>query len=233
MNALSHHVLVGAVSIAAFASLSQAAAITVPGGDFENVTAGPSSSTVGQLNNSSPNWVGVAGPNGGLVGTLEVLGETIGGSANPNFNSGFYSSADLSANGHYIGFTQGAGTTYSNTLTNTYAANSVYTLAALVGNSYESPGGNYTFNLADDLGTVYATTTGAFPAGNTTVPVSFSFDTGTNPLAVGHTIKIEYVAGANGTQSFDNVTLNVVPEPASLSLLALGGMTLIGRRRKA
>ncbi|BAM02713.1 PEP-CTERM sorting domain-containing protein [Phycisphaera mikurensis] len=38
--------------------------------------------------------------------------------------------------------------------------------------------------------------------------------------------------GATGTFTVDNITANIVPEPASLAVLGLGGVALLGRRRR-
>jgi hypothetical protein len=59
-----------------------------------------------------------------------------------------------------------------------------------------------------------------------------------NPDLSGGTLTRIGFAGANSisgtlTQYYDNVVVETVPEPATLSLLALGGLALVARRRRA
>lgn len=205
------------------------AAILVPGGDFEDVVTGPSGSNIGQINLSTSTlpW---ARSGGGVAGVLEILGETPGGAVNTNFNPGFYSGLDLSANGYYVGFTQGIGTKLQNTLETTYTADTEYTLTALVGNSYGGEGaGTFTLQLEDaTTGTVLASTTEAYPVSSSRL-VTVTLNTADFPDAVGNPIRIAYIGGATNTQAFDNVTL--VPEPAAMSLLGLGALGWLRRRR--
>jgi PEP-CTERM motif-containing protein len=56
--------------------------------------------------------------------------------------------------------------------------------------------------------------------------------TATAPLGTTK-IKVELTANnATGSVGFDNADLSVVPEPASLALLVLGGLMIAGRRRR-
>lgn len=53
------------------------------------------------------------------------------------------------------------------------------------------------------------------------------------PVSIGFGITTNNGGGAPADFYFDNFTLSAVPEPASLSLLGLGGLGLLARRRKA
>ena len=50
-----------------------------------------------------------------------------------------------------------------------------------------------------------------------------------NNMAAGLSYTLDYAGGTSGT----DVVLSVVPEPSSMSLLALGGLALLRRRRRA
>lgn len=68
--------------------------------------------------------------------------------------------------------------------------------------------------------------------GNVNTPESFSVTPTTN---AGERLAIKITALAGGTRhnAFDNVVLEVVPEPGSLALLGMGALCLAVRRRRA
>jgi hypothetical protein len=195
-------------------------------GDFESDT-GTNGGSVGQNNGAAPGWTQTVS----LVGVL-APGLVTSGS--------FYSGADLSDNGTYIGFTQGNGATYSNISTNTYAADTTYTVTSLFGNSYEAATGDVgTFELLDGTTkVVLATDPVLTPAADKTKSVTFSYDTELTGIGVGDPIEFQFIetSPSNKTLAFDNVDVtgasDAVPEPASLSLLAIGGVGLLTRRRR-
>jgi hypothetical protein len=173
-------------------------------GDFESAT-GTNGGSVGQNNGAPLDWAGT-----GTVGVLYPSGST----GYPG--SGFYAGANLSQNGKYIGFTQGIGTNYSNTTTTLYAAATTYSVSALFGNSYESAGGNGTFDLLDGTTkAVLATDVVAAPSALHTVQVNFTYDTAASGAGVGDPVEFLFDSGANGTQAFDNVVVTATPDVAA------------------
>lgn len=63
--------------------------------------------------------------------------------------------------------------------------------------------------------------------------VSFSYTTGDNAgdsAVLGHDVALRF-AGATSSAIIDNVKVEVVPEPGSLALLALGSLAIASRRR--
>lgn len=66
---------------------------------------------------------------------------------------------------------------------------------------------------------------------------TFTFDTiAGDPAGGGVTVQVVAIGGgAPGSSSvldFDNASVTVIPEPASLALLGLGGIAMLGRRRR-
>lgn len=68
---------------------------------------------------------------------------------------------------------------------------------------------------------------------NTFTPISVSYTAAAGDALIGQRLSVEFVRTAGVQMNFDAVTYNdqVVPEPATLTLLALGGL-LVKRRRK-
>lgn len=217
----------------------QAATITVPNGDFEADYANRqnSSSSVGQVNGAPPSWT-LSGTQGGTFSPLVTSSD--GGATHP---SSFWTSYDSGLHGNLIAFTQGV-STLSQTLTDTYQTGQTYTLTVLVGDSYESPspvsdptsnpdGLAYAIQLLAGSTVVAETNSTSFPAANTHLSVDVTFDVADNASVIGQPITIAIKGYTGGSATFDNVSLSAVPEPASLSLLGLGALGLLRRRRHA
>ncbi|NBC11711.1 MAG: PEP-CTERM sorting domain-containing protein [Planctomycetes bacterium] len=68
-------------------------------------------------------------------------------------------------------------------------------------------------------------------------PVQMNLDLSSYTMAASSEIRFT-ATGSTGDQGFDrfefdNVTVNGIPEPASLALLGLGGLCMLGRRQRA
>lgn len=99
-----------------------------------------------------------------------------------------------------------------------YASNATFTNA----NSWETK--TFTFTTAAS-----AWRTVAFAEGS---PLLVSTTTLTSPLPAGNITAFGlFTDNSNDTARIDDFTINAVPEPASLALLALGGLAIAGRRR--
>jgi hypothetical protein len=231
----------GVILVACATEAVRAVAVTVTDGDFE--LSSPPAIGNGQAQSqvyNPPDWTGT---HGGVYGVLNPTGSDC-----TNFNSGFYSGLNLSANGNFEGYTQGVGTTFTNTntvdtstgLAGTYLAGYTYTMTALLGNAYENATGTATFNLVGVSGgttTILATVTYTNPTRPATLNASVSFDTLTNLAAVGQTIGVQFVSGASGTEAIDNFAIDeepdvATPEPTSVAIIGVGGFGLLTRRRR-
>jgi hypothetical protein len=206
-------------------STASAALITIPNWNFETNAATRS----GQTNSVPPNWT----KTGATFGTMKPSTLSYYNQDNPNFLANNH--------GELVAFAQG-GATLSQTLSDTYVADTIYNLKVLVGDSYEGVGGTYEIQLLAGS-TVYATSgSNPFPlTAYTSVIAEATFATGSSGGAIGQPITINIIAATGATKTFDNVTLeaiSVVPEPATLALQGAGGLCLAmlayrRRRRQA
>jgi hypothetical protein len=118
----------------------------------------------------------------------------------------------------------------------TIAADEVYTLTIDARRTWEGP--NITLGLYYDDGGArvqMASLLHEFVGGSTTDMeelnlVALANDT---PAAIGNTLGIQIMSGPPDAAwiGFDNVRMDVIPEPATLALLGFGALGLITRRR--
>jgi len=127
-------------------------------------------------------------------------------------------------------------------LNETFAANMDYTLTVEVGNSWAYYWSGYSVQLlaggtviAEDYNTLWPD----YMLWDTST-VAYTYDPGDSGL-VGQPLEIRLLnLGIDMDQAapsvvgveFDAVSLDAIPEPATLSVLALGGLALLRRRRK-
>lgn len=226
--------VVAVVGSLALGAALQAAPIAVPNGDFEEDLAGRTGSgAVAQVNGAPPSWTIT-----GTAGTFSPATSTSG--SPPTSPSNFWANYDFVEHGQLIAFTQSIAT-ISQTLSNTYQAGQVYTLTVQVGDSYEGPspvsdpvnnpdGLAYAIQLMAGSTVLASASDTVFPAANNSIFVPVVFDTADDPSAIGQPITIAIRGYTGGSATFDNVTLDAVPEPAALSLLGLGVLGLLRRR---
>ena len=120
-------------------------------------------------------------------------------------------------------------------LTETLAAGMTYTLTVEVGNSYYYAWGEgYKIQLLAGDTLLAQDDNSLTPAIDTfeTSTVSYTYDSAQSAL-LGEPLEIRLLAKpGNGELDVDDVRLDAVPEPVTLTLLGLGGLMLV-RRRKA
>jgi hypothetical protein len=193
---------------------------------------------------SVPAWNDTTGTN-----PLVSLNNTSGGGAIPGEDGDQYLSLDFNSNGsletNAIATVNGT----TNDAPGVFAADTTYTLAALMHNSYAGSGAtNYDFSGGFQLvdGTTGAVLLSVFHdftpvAGNADQnfnEYSFTFDTATDPSLAGDYIQINLDASSlngNGSVDFDKVLLTAdtdTPEPTTFALLGVGALILVIQSRR-
>ena len=129
------------------------------------------------------------------------------------------------------------GGTFAQVLSATLQANSVYTLTVDVGDRTDTPFPAVTLGLGTGNTNgqnmlTPSTTVNPAPADGGWATWTSTFTTGAAPAGLGQPLRIELVSGGIQAQ-FDNVRLDVVPEPTAAALLAGGALAVLGRRRRA
>jgi hypothetical protein len=221
-----------ALAVRAQSAITVTTPITVPNASFESPTSPPQTSKSPTI---LPGWV------------FDVQGGSEYGSMNfhsANFSSGGAADGDNYAfiNNDYPGVTD---TLTSAASLATIAPLTTYTLTVAIGNRngtglYDDPG-NVSFSLLAN-GVAFATqevTNGTVPNG-TFEDFTLSYETPASSSIIGDDLTIQMATlpeeGSAFQAGFDNVTLDettveAAPEPATLILLAMGGIALIGFAR--
>ena len=165
----------------------------------------------------APGWTKTTGKTG-----VEIL---VGEGYGANGQTGL--AANLGEGGVYDGGV------LTQILSTTVAANTTYTLDLLVGKRAGFADGwnaaGYSVELLAGTTAFITGGTNANPASGSFAPMSLTFTTGATIDAQPLTIKLSLIASSAQVE-FDNVTLDAtVPEPASMGLLGLAGISLLAR----
>jgi hypothetical protein len=115
------------------------------------------------------------------------------------------------------------------------ASGESYTLSMFVNDNEAPPLSGRTLDLlADGVALTPSSFTGTPGVAGTWNEFTNTYDAASLAGVVGQalTIRVGWAMGATGAQSeLDNVTLTSIPEPTALSLLALGALGLVRRKR--
>ncbi len=117
----------------------------------------------------------------------------------------------------------------------TTVANTPYTLSFWVGNVYD-PGGAFGTTSTVDvmLGGIDGTSLGAFTNSSTTTGTQVWEQFTTSFTASGSSTTLDFLnadPSSDNTNGLDNIVMNPVPEPGTLSLMGIGLLGLLRRRK--
>ena len=192
------------------AATAQAAAIAVPNGDFESDASGSTNVT---------SWTEPVGD----IGVWLIGGDNYMGNYNTQYGS--YTAENDLGTAIEASKTYTISYEYGNGHTQTSPASATWTVEFGTLN-----GGTFTALATDTNTETVSGTSHHFSIGNETA-TSFQFTTSGSVSGDNLAIRASADGGA-GWMAFDNFTVDVVPEPATMSLLGIGGLLALVRRRR-
>ena len=244
MSCVKYMFAVLTVSAFFVASVVSASAATISDGSFENDHVATDDTTAGDLS-TGPSWN--MGNGNGYWNPTDT--HFAGATDDPDGTMGSPTDGEQVA---YL-LIQGAGADRSSFQSiGTIDALTIYTVSFAYGHRADSaaqpfldPNPNFSVNLESGAtilgGASFGTPLGvtgetalSSPAVGTWNSASFSFDSSDFAGLVGDDLTLRFSAGGEGMILFANFVLTetVIPEPASVALLGLGGLATIGRRRR-
>jgi hypothetical protein len=130
------------------------------------------------------------------------------------------------------GFMSSGGAAYTMS-TYTIQAGDVYTISYYAMQWQWTGSGEWTATLFYDnpANVIGSYVQGGLPNSGTWLPFSDATGIAANPASVGGTLGILMTSTGTGIAQIDEITVNVVPEPATMLLLGLGSLALIRRRK--
>lgn len=235
-GALVAAVAVGISSLLSFATPAKADGVlftTVD--DFTGWSSGGTGSALYDYDGSLTNGAGnLTNPGGvGVPGSLQIPAfgrtspgfSTLSSAPSEGGNATFLSAIDPGSSGNNsVAYTGNLSLTYT---IPTPSAGSYYQLGVLL--QYAADGYYGTF-FAPAGNTVSDGTVDGFTTVTDTIPYTISAGN-FNGFGFGIQANTDY-AGTSGPIYVDSISVSSVPEPASLSLIGLSGLSLLGRRRK-